>query len=83
MCYCKFVSNMSIIAISLLFSGSSVPSAFVLWAMRELPTPVTITQAQSRAVTFFCYGADGTQNPRHWVAATTSNNQVFTSLVFF
>ncbi|XP_052306675.1 uncharacterized protein LOC7480723 isoform X4 [Populus trichocarpa] len=55
---------------------SSVPSAFVLWAMRELPTPVTITQAQSRAVTFFCYGADGTQNPRHWVAATTSNNQV-------
>lgn len=58
------------------FIGSSVPSAFVLWAMRELPTPVTITQAQSRAVTFFCYGADGTQNPRHWVAATTSNNQV-------
>ncbi|KAG6785970.1 hypothetical protein POTOM_007561 [Populus tomentosa] len=54
---------------------SSVPSAFVLWAMRELPTPITITQAQSRAVTFFCYGAEGTQNPRHWVAATTSNNQ--------
>lgn len=58
------------------FIGSSVPSAFVLWAMRELPTPITITQAQSRAVTFFCYGAEGTQNPRHWVAATTSNNQV-------
>ncbi|KAJ6335938.1 hypothetical protein OIU78_012523 [Salix suchowensis] len=58
------------------FIGSSVPSAFVLWAMRELPAPVTITQAQSRAVTFFCYGAEGTQNPRHWVAATTSTNQV-------
>ncbi|CAK7346669.1 unnamed protein product [Dovyalis caffra] len=54
---------------------SSVPSAFVLWVMRELPTPVIITQAQPRAVTFISYGAEGTQNPRHWVAATTSKNQ--------
>ncbi|KAI9395233.1 hypothetical protein POPTR_005G203600v4 [Populus trichocarpa] len=59
------------------FIGSSVPSAFVLWVMRELPAPVTNMQAQSRAVTFISYGAEETLNPRHWVAATTSKNQVF------
>uniref|UniRef100_A0A6N2NIW0 THH1/TOM1/TOM3 domain-containing protein n=2 Tax=Salix viminalis TaxID=40686 RepID=A0A6N2NIW0_SALVM len=58
------------------FIGSSVPSAFVLWVMRELPTPVTNTRAQSRAVAFISYGAEETPNPRHWVAATTSKNQV-------
>jgi hypothetical protein len=76
-CFCEFVSGMSIIAISLFLSGSSVPSAFVLWVMRELPAPVTNMQAQSRAVTFISYGAEETLNPRHWVAATTSKNQVF------
>jgi hypothetical protein len=45
--------------------------------MRELPAPVTNMQAQSRAVTFISYGAEETLNPRHWVAATTSKNQVF------
>jgi hypothetical protein len=54
-----------------------VPSAFVLWVMRELPAPVINMQAQSRAVTFISYGAEETLNPRHWVAATTSKNQVF------
>ncbi|KAL3592647.1 hypothetical protein D5086_011287 [Populus alba] len=57
--------------------GSSVPSAFVLWVMRELPAPVTNMQAQSRSVTFISYGAEETLNPRHWVAATTSKNQHF------
>ncbi|KAJ6920384.1 callose synthase 7-like isoform X2, partial [Populus alba x Populus x berolinensis] len=59
--------------------GSSVPSAFVLWVMRELPAPVTNMQAQSRAVTFISYGAEETLNPRHWVAATTSKNQMASS----
>ncbi|KAF9682830.1 hypothetical protein SADUNF_Sadunf05G0149000 [Salix dunnii] len=58
------------------FIGSSVPSAFVLWVMRELPTPVTNTRAPSRAVAFISYGIEETPNPRHWVAATTSKNQV-------
>ncbi|KAJ6931035.1 callose synthase 7-like isoform X2, partial [Populus alba x Populus x berolinensis] len=59
--------------------GSSVPSAFVLWVMRELPAPVTNMQAQSRSVTFISYGAEETLNPRNWVAATTSKNQMASS----
>ncbi|XP_038681578.1 tobamovirus multiplication protein 1 isoform X2 [Tripterygium wilfordii] len=58
------------------FIGSSVPSAFVLWFVRELPAPTpTNRQIQSREVTFISYGTAEAHYPRHWAATTSSKNQ--------
>ncbi|XP_062009044.1 tobamovirus multiplication protein 1 isoform X1 [Rosa rugosa] len=58
------------------FIGSWVPSAFVLWFMRELPPPITNRQReQSRTITFISYAGVGRQHPRHWATVTSSNNQ--------
>ncbi|XVF71200.1 hypothetical protein PTKIN_Ptkin12aG0017000 [Pterospermum kingtungense] len=58
--------------------GSSVPFAFVLWFMRELPPPPTTNrQVQRRAITFISHGAAGRHHhPRNWATATCSKNQV-------
>jgi hypothetical protein len=58
--------------------GSCVPSAFVLWIMRELPPPIKKVhkEEQSRAVTFISYGAAVPQQPLRWATATSSKNQV-------
>ncbi|KAK9924111.1 hypothetical protein M0R45_032498 [Rubus argutus] len=58
------------------FIGSWVPSAFVLWFMRELPPPITNRQReQSRTITFISYAGLHPQHPRHWATVTSSNNQ--------
>ncbi|XP_039027471.1 tobamovirus multiplication protein 1-like isoform X1 [Hibiscus syriacus] len=58
--------------------GSSVPVAFGLWFMRELPAPSTSNrQVQPRAATFITYGPVG--RPHHhqdWATATSLGNQV-------
>ncbi|KAL5582570.1 hypothetical protein UlMin_015012 [Ulmus minor] len=51
------------------FIGSMVPSAFVLWIMRELPPTVTHRQEQSRIITFI--------TRQGYATATSSNNQRF------
>ncbi|XP_022759126.1 tobamovirus multiplication protein 1-like isoform X5 [Durio zibethinus] len=57
--------------------GSSVPFAFVLWFMRELPAPSTTNrQVQPRAITFISYGAAGMHHPQYGATATSSKNQV-------
>lgn len=57
--------------------GSCVPSAFVLWIMRELPPPIKVhKQEQSTAVAFISYGAASPQQPQRWATATNSKNQV-------
>ncbi|XVE72360.1 hypothetical protein DITRI_Ditri11bG0033300 [Diplodiscus trichospermus] len=57
--------------------GSSVPFAFVLWFMRELPAQSTINrQVQPRAITFISHGAAGMHQHRYWATATSSKNQV-------
>ncbi|EOX93153.1 Uncharacterized protein TCM_002003 isoform 2 [Theobroma cacao] len=57
--------------------GSSVPFAFVLWVMRELPAPPTISrQVQPRTITFISYGAARMQHHQYWATATSSKNQV-------
>jgi hypothetical protein len=58
------------------FIGCSVPSAFVLWIMRELPPPIKINkQEESRAITFISHGATATHHPQRWATATSSKNQ--------
>ncbi|KAF3444993.1 hypothetical protein FNV43_RR14686 [Rhamnella rubrinervis] len=54
------------------FIGSLVPSAFVLWIMRELPPPITNQQKQSRIITFVSRGTDDINPPRQgWASATS------------
>lgn len=58
--------------------GCSVPSAVVLWNMRELPPPIKIhKQEQSRAIAFISHGAVATHPPQRWTNATSSKNQVY------
>ncbi|GAV79264.1 DUF1084 domain-containing protein [Cephalotus follicularis] len=64
----------SVFLILYYFIGSSVPSAFVLWLMRELPPPTAInSQEQSRTISFVRHDVGGTH---HWATATTLQNQV-------
>ncbi|XP_030462872.1 tobamovirus multiplication protein 1 isoform X2 [Syzygium oleosum] len=59
------------------FIGSSVPSAFLLWVIRELPRPITSnTQGDHATVTFISYGATGARLSNQWAAGTSSRNQV-------
>ncbi|KAL6500732.1 hypothetical protein OROHE_025529 [Orobanche hederae] len=62
------------------FVGSSLPSAFILLVMRELPPPVLINRPQdSRTITFIT--SDGSlethhhHHPPRWTAATSVQNQ--------
>ncbi|GMN54957.1 hypothetical protein TIFTF001_024083 [Ficus carica] len=54
--------------------GSLVPSAFVLWIMRELPPAITHRQEQARIITFISYRTSGT-NPQQR-PPSASENQV-------
>ncbi|KAF3667958.1 putative agamous-like MADS-box protein AGL62-like [Capsicum annuum] len=55
---------------------SSVPSAFVLWVMRELPPPlVTFGQQESRTIAFIS-DSSATVQPQRWTAAASVQNQV-------
>ncbi|XP_051128429.1 uncharacterized protein LOC127249576 isoform X2 [Andrographis paniculata] len=55
------------------FIGSSVPSAFLLFVMRELPPPAVIqTQQQSRTITFVAGHPVETNDPPRWTAAARS-----------
>ncbi|KAK9153270.1 hypothetical protein Sjap_000750 [Stephania japonica] len=58
------------------FIGSSVPSAFALWAMSEMPPSVAVTnQLQSRTVAYFADTLTETSRIQYWTTATTSQNQ--------
>ncbi|KAA0054605.1 tobamovirus multiplication protein 1 isoform X1 [Cucumis melo var. makuwa] len=55
--------------------GSLIPSAFLLWIMRELPPPKKIQrQEESRAIAFISHGAADV-NPQGWTAVARSKNQ--------
>ncbi|XP_010241321.1 PREDICTED: tobamovirus multiplication protein 1 isoform X2 [Nelumbo nucifera] len=69
--------NTSLLVVLYYFIGSSVPSAFVLWVMREMPPPLAVDrQTQSRVVTFISNRSTATHHPQHWTTATSSQNQV-------
>lgn len=66
----------SLLLIVYYFIGSSVPSAFVLWIMRELPPSVAINvPEESTTLTFVSDYSPATQ-PQHWTAITTAQNQL-------
>ncbi|KAL3643620.1 hypothetical protein CASFOL_014435 [Castilleja foliolosa] len=59
------------------FIGSSVPSAFILLVMKELPPPALIKRPQeSRTITFISDGSVPAHHPPRWTAATSAQNQV-------
>ncbi|KAI3456045.1 hypothetical protein Pfo_012708 [Paulownia fortunei] len=66
----------SLLLVLYYFIGSSVPSAFVLFVMKELPPPLVINrQQESRTIAFISDGSVAT-HPQCWTAATRVQNQV-------
>ncbi|KAG9447976.1 hypothetical protein H6P81_014104 [Aristolochia fimbriata] len=66
----------SILIIVYYFIGSSVPSGFVLWVMREMPPRhVVVTPVQSRVVTYIRDGRVAVPHTHRWTTATSSQNQ--------
>ncbi|XP_022720302.1 uncharacterized protein LOC111278098 isoform X4 [Durio zibethinus] len=58
-------------------AGSSVPSAFVLWVMRELPPgSIANMQEESTTVTFITDSSAEIHHPQSWTMAASSQNQV-------
>ncbi|CAK9181731.1 unnamed protein product [Ilex paraguariensis] len=65
----------SLLLIVYYFIGSSVPSAFVLWVMRELPASIVVnSQEESRTIAFIS-DSSMTLHPQRWTAATSLQNQ--------
>ncbi|KAG2591659.1 tobamovirus multiplication protein 1-like isoform X3 [Panicum virgatum] len=61
------------------FIGSSVPSGFVLWIMRDLPHRQVVERpTESRVVTMFRERPSTTQDPQ-WRTAVTSSNKALKS----
>ncbi|KAF9596928.1 hypothetical protein IFM89_014492 [Coptis chinensis] len=55
--------------------GSSVPSAYVLWIMRELPPAVAVdSERQSSIVTFMTDTTAAMHNSQRWTTANSSQN---------
>ncbi|XP_062075609.1 uncharacterized protein LOC133779696 [Humulus lupulus] len=58
------------------FVGSSIPSAFLLWVMREAPPLITAyVQQESATLTFVSDSIAAIPNPQHWTTAPSVRNQ--------
>ncbi|PIN23597.1 hypothetical protein CDL12_03669 [Handroanthus impetiginosus] len=67
----------SLLLVCYYFIGSSVPSAFVLMVMRELPPPVVTSRPQeSRTIAFISDQSVASHSQQPWTAATSVQNQV-------
>ncbi|KAL0363551.1 UNVERIFIED_CONTAM: hypothetical protein Scaly_1310300 [Sesamum calycinum] len=67
----------SLLLVVYYFLGSSVPSAFILFVMRELPPPLVIKrQEQSRTTLAFISDRSAATHGQRWTAATSVQNQV-------
>ncbi|OAY25109.1 tobamovirus multiplication protein 1 isoform X5 [Manihot esculenta] len=66
----------SLLLILYYFIGSSVPSAFILWIMRELP-PAVVPNAheESRTIAYITDSSVVVHNPQRWTTATSLQNQ--------
>ncbi|KAL4012006.1 hypothetical protein IC575_029076 [Cucumis melo] len=63
----------SILQITYYFIGSTIPSAFVLWIMRELPPWIAASsQEQTRTITFVCDDSATVHRPQEWTLTTNS-----------
>jgi len=60
--------------------GSSLPSAYLLWIIREMPPPGidSIQEEPGGTYTFFSHAneASGSNHPWSWTTDTSSKNQV-------
>ncbi|KAL4579602.1 hypothetical protein LXL04_015756 [Taraxacum kok-saghyz] len=65
----------SLLLIVYYFIGSSVPSAFVLWIMRELPPLVAVNVPEESRTLAFVSDYSATTQPQHWTSITTAQNQ--------
>ncbi|XP_024022176.1 tobamovirus multiplication protein 1 isoform X2 [Morus notabilis] len=62
----------SLLLILYYFVGFSIPSAFLLWVMREVPPLVTTNvQEESATLTFISDGSAAIQNPQRWTTVTS------------
>ncbi|XP_020973138.1 uncharacterized protein LOC107633854 [Arachis ipaensis] len=67
----------SLLLVLYYFVGSSLPSAVVLWVMRELPpAEASNVQEESRTLTFVADSSVATHNPQRWTTTTSMQNQV-------
>ncbi|OMP08843.1 hypothetical protein COLO4_06072 [Corchorus olitorius] len=66
----------SLLLILYYFIGSSVPSAFVLWVMRELPPVPANIHEESTTLTFITDSSAEVRRPQSWTTAASSQNQV-------
>lgn len=67
----------SLLLILYYFIGSSVPSAFLLWVMRELPAmPIPNAREQTTTVTFLTDSPAANHHPQRWATATSTQNSV-------
>ncbi|KAI4304466.1 hypothetical protein MLD38_039971 [Melastoma candidum] len=61
------------------YIGSSVPSAFLLWVMRELPQPISPALREERETIVFISGSSVSVHhppPPQWTTSLSSQNQV-------
>lgn len=65
----------SLLLILYYFVGSSIPSAFLLWVMREVPPPVTTNVQESATLTFVSEDSTAIQNPQRWTTVASVSNQ--------
>ncbi|KAJ0762244.1 hypothetical protein HanOQP8_Chr04g0159211 [Helianthus annuus] len=73
----------SLLLIVYYFIGSSVPSAFVLWIMRELPPSVAINvPEESRTLAFVSDYSPAAEPQQHWTTIATAQNQVRSNASF-
>ncbi|XP_066312568.1 tobamovirus multiplication protein 1-like isoform X2 [Miscanthus floridulus] len=73
------IINNAVILFIYYFIGSSVPSGFVLWIMREMPHRQVVERpTESRVVTLFRERPSTTQDPQ-WRTAVTSSNKALKS----
>ena len=64
--------------------GSSLPSAYLLWIIRELPPPISESkEEQQRRITFISQGSSGSNEPLLWTTVASSKNQVPSSYIAF
>ncbi|XP_057470807.1 tobamovirus multiplication protein 1-like isoform X6 [Actinidia eriantha] len=59
------------------FIGSSVPSTYILWVMRELPPSIAVNVVEESMTIAFIHDSSVAINPQSWTAAASSQNQVF------
>ncbi|XP_021686148.2 uncharacterized protein LOC110669011 isoform X3 [Hevea brasiliensis] len=66
----------SLLLILYYFIGSSVPSAFMLWIMRELPHAVVPNvHEESRTIAYIPDSSAVVHNPQRWTTSTSLQNQ--------